>query len=262
MGIISGLVAGTILFIAVGIWSNKRQDQWLEPNDDELDSPNTIEAKPTLLLEKKLRDAIYDCERNVLACEAEINTICQNQLDLLDEIGKISHVEVKNKALFFDFYNPISQKRHFYYERDLNSNIDPSVLEDTQKIAQKYTQHIELLTTQKELFERLIHSHQENLQRINGLKKQEGQLDKIEQHRANLNALETNDKLESKAIHNELLITGINEELEHQEECLRQYIELNKKYGNNNNEQVEEKFKIEIQKIIHQLEAEDPNLPT
>ena len=119
-----------------------------------------------------------------------------------------------------------------------------------------------MLTTQKELFERLIHSHQENLQRINGLKKQEGQLDKIEQHRANLNALETNDKLESKAIHNELLITGINEELEHQEECLRQYIELNKKYGNNNNEQVEEKFKIEIQKIIHQLEAEDPNLPT
>ena len=42
---------------------------------------------------------------------------------------------------------------------------------NVQKIAQKYNKQIELLSTQKELFQKMIESNLENLDRIKGIKK-------------------------------------------------------------------------------------------
>ena len=77
-------------------------------------------------------------------------------------------------------------------------------------------------------------------------------------HKEKLSELDQNTTIEEKAIYNQLLISGIAEELEHQEECMRQYIELNEKYDKPHDEKLEEKFKIGIKEIIKQLEIEDP----
>jgi len=54
--------------------------------------------------------------------------------------------------------------------------------------------------------------------------------------------LDGENKLEEQAIYNELMINNIHEELEHQEECLRQYIDLNQQYENPSNQNIEKNF--------------------
>ena len=195
-----------------------------------------------------------------MACKKQINKICKEQLDLLKEVGKISHIPVKNKQLYFEYYNPVSEKRHFYFQRDLSDKIGPEVLENTKKVAIKYNKQIDLLSTQQELFETLIISHKENLDRLNGVKKHSSQSKKIKIHEEKISEMNQNTSIEEKAIYNELLISGISEELEHQEECMRQYIALNEKYDNPFDEKNEEKYKIQIKEIIKQLEEEGAEL--
>jgi len=262
MEIFIGLIIGTIASIAVGIWATKKQSTLQE--ETLLDVATFVtEAKEedTLFLEKKLRDAIYDCERNILACKNNINNICKDQLDLLEEVGKKSYVEVKNKPLFFEYYNPTTLERHFYYQRDLSKTMAPDVLESTKKIIQKYNNHISLIITQQDLFEQLIISHKENMNRISGVKNQNTQIKKVSLHENKLAELEGKNKLEEQAIYNELMVNAIREELEHQEECLRQYIELNKKFETPFDQDVEKKFEQQIKIIISQLEKEAPNTP-
>lgn len=258
MEIILGFIVGTIASIAVGVWTTKRQNTL---HQEELSEETTSAVDGIIPLEKKLRDAIYDCERNVLACKNQINTICKNQLDLLQDIGKKSHIEIKNKPLYFEYYNPTTQDRHFYYQRDLSKNIAPDILENTKKIVQKYNNHISLILTQQELFEKLILSHKENLERISGVKTQNSQAKKVSLHENKLAELEGNNQLEKQAIYNKLLINDIEEELTHQEECLRQYIQLSQLHDDPFDQDVEKKFEQQIKTIISQLEKEDPTNP-
>jgi hypothetical protein len=261
MEILLGLILGTIASIAVGVWATKKQTTLQEGTV--LDEPtfSEEEGEDTVFLEKKLRDAIYDCERNVSTCKNQINSICNDQLDLLQDVGKKSYVEVKNKALFFDYYNPTTLDRHFYYQRDLSKTMASDVLENTKKIIQKYKTRISLLITQQDLFEKLIISHKENLNRISGVKNQNAQVKKVSLHESKLAELEGENKLEEQAIYNELIVNDIREELEHQEECLRQYIELNQQYENPFDQNVEKKFEHQIKIIISQLEKDDPITP-
>lgn len=259
MEIFIGLIIGTITSIAVGVWVTKKQNTLHE--ETILEESTSLEGNKRIFLEKKLRDAIYDCERNVATCKNQINTICKDQLDLLEEVGKKSYVEVKNKALFFEYYNPTTLDRHFYYDRDLSKAMAPDVLENTKKIIQKYNKHISLILTQQELFEKLIISHKENLDRISGVKNQNNQVKKVSLHQSKLAELDGENKLEEQAIYNELMVNDIREELEHQEECLRQYIQLNQKYENPFDQDVEKKFEDQIKIIISQLEKEDPLNP-
>lgn len=259
MEIFIGLIIGTITSIAVGVWVTKKQNTLHE--ETILEESTSLEGDKRIFLEKKLRDAIYDCERNVATCKNQINTICKDQLDLLEEVGKKSYVEVKNKALFFEYYNPTTLDRHFYYDRDLSKAMAPDVLENTKKIIQKYNKHISLILTQQELFEKLIISHKENLDRISGVKNQNNQVKKVSLHQSKLAELDGENKLEEQAIYNELMVNDIREELEHQEECLRQYIQLNQKYENPFDQDVEKKFEDQIKIIISQLEKEDPLNP-
>lgn len=257
--ILFGFIVGTIASAFVIVWTTRRQAALQGKNSLEEDIDTTETS--TIPLEKKLRDAIYDCERNAAACKSQINAICKDQLDLLQDVGKKSYIEVKDKPLFFEYYNPITQDRHFYYERDLSKKMSSDVLENTQNVLQKYNDHIALIRTQEELFEKLLISHKENLDRIYGVKNQNTQVKKVSLHQDKLTELAGENNLEKQAIYNKLLINDIQEELEHQEECLRQYIELNQKYENPFDEEVEKKFKNQIKIIISELEKEDPINP-
>ena len=258
MGIVVSVVAGIALCAFALYFFIKREVNLHEKIVSQEEHEEGDRMNLTLPLEKKLRNSIYDCEQNILACKRQIKSICNEQLDLLKDVGRISHIAIKDKPLYFEFYNPVTEKRHFYFQRDLSKNIAPEVLENTQKIAIKYSKQIDLLTTQQDLFGKLIMSHKENLERINGVKIKGKQSKKNKLHKEKLSELRQNTTIEEKAIYNELLISGITEEMEHQEECMRQYIELSEKYDNPSDEQVEEKFKIEIKEIIKQLEVEDP----
>lgn len=260
MGIFSGLVVGTIISIAGGFWFARREIARHHNVIAEAQEQEAIERK-TVPLEKRLRDAIYDCERNLKSCKNQINEICKNQLDLLKDVGKKSHIEVANKPLFFEYFNPISKQRHFYYQKDLAKNIAPEILENTKKIAKKYSDHIQLVITQQKLFEKLILSHKENLDRIYGVKNQNNQAKKVSLHNDKLTTLERNNAVEERAIYNELLIEDITEELDHQEECFRQYIALNQKYGSQPEKHIKEQFNTELKIIIQQLETKDPSSP-
>jgi len=257
--LLAGLLAGGIIFLIFIAYRIRLEQSLKQPEETtDFEHTETMVEQLSVPLEKKLRDAIYDCKQNILACDKKISKLCQQQLDLLQDIGKISHIEVKNKPFFFRFYNPLTQQQHFYYERDLYKNIDAEVLEQTQKLAQQYHNEITLIGTQKELFSRLIESHQENLDRINGIHSKDTQRSKLTIHKSQLNQHNRNNKLEESAIYNQLLLTGIQEELEHQDECLRQYHSLQEKYQIPNFNPQDKAYQIALQTLIEKLELEDP----
>lgn len=212
-------------------------------------------------LEKKLRDAIYDCERQLKQCEQEIDAACSQQLDLIKDIGKVSYMEIKNKDLFFKYHNPISKEQYFYYTKDIHKDIAPDILERTRQLAEQYQQHIDLLGTQQEIFRQLLHSHQENLARLSGIHEQQGQLGKINSHQEKLAHLKGEQQLETKAIYGELLLKDIAEELEHQEECMRQYIELSDNYQRPLEQVLDENYQQKLKQLLTQLELDDPSQP-
>jgi hypothetical protein len=255
IGLILGIAGGTALMFALTFLLAQRE-QKIHIDIASAESEVVDEGDLRMPLDKQLRNSIYECEQNIKTCKSQIEDICNEQLDLLKDVGKISHVEVKNKPLFFEFYNPTNGQRFFYYERDISKKIDPEVLASTQKIAQKYTQQIDLLSTQQELFKKMITSNLENLDRIKGIKREKPQSEKIRIHEKKLTQLHANNSLEQKAIYNELILNDIQDELAHQEECLRQYSELNQKYSNPFDENLGKKYKIEILEIIQQLEAD------
>ncbi|MGH1337504.1 MAG: hypothetical protein ACRBFS_15380 [Aureispira sp.] len=255
--IIIGSVIGTLISILSWVWITKKNIQQQAVIEEEALEEGLKEKR--LPLEKKLRDAIYEEERQLKKCEQEINEACQQLLDLIQDVGKKSHMEVAGKPLFFAYYNPISKEKYFYYSRDLQKDLSPEVLEQTGQLAKQYQQHIDLLCTQQEIFKQLLTSHQENLARLAGIQEQEGQWNKINNHQEKLAQLKGEQQLEEQAIYSQLLLEGIAEELEHQEECMRQYIDLSNTYQRPLDQVLDENYQQELQHLLTQLELEDPS---
>ena len=130
MEIIAGIVVGTIASLVVGIWATRKNTAQAV---QELPTPTTTDT--TVPLQKRLRDAIYDCERQQLQCDNQIDLLCKQLLDLLQDVGRVSHVGVKDKPLFFAYHHPLTNERRYYYERDLSTEMDPSALAQTQRLA-------------------------------------------------------------------------------------------------------------------------------
>jgi hypothetical protein len=259
MEIIIGCVLGTLFsagFVALLHQSRNQKEAILEEEEAE-----EVWKSQQIPLEKKLRDAIYDCERQLKQCTQEIDTACKQQLDLIKDVGKVSYMEIKNKALFFKYHNPISNEQQFYYTKDIHKNLAPDILERTRQLAEQYQQHIDLLSTQQEIFKQLLHTHQENLARLSGITEQQGQLGKINSHQEKLAHLKGEQQLEEKAIYGELLLKDIAEELDHQEECMRQYMELSDTYQRPLNQVLDENYQQKLEQLLAQLELEDPSQP-
>lgn len=266
--IILGALIGTGLLAGLGYWYNQRLKasgaidmSYREEEEEEESGPIT---NTTLLLdlpiEKKLRNALFECERGESECLKEIDTIFEMQLDLLKGLGKASHVEVKDKPAFFIVFHPIRNEKRFYYSRDIYQDIEPQILTDTQRVLTVYDEHIDLYLAKVEMFRRLINSHQENLNRIHGIQEQHEQLEKLKRHKKNISKIEENVDLEAKALKNQALLEDIERELTYQSECLEQYAKISTEFDQSLNKNIDISFKYKIQDIINKLEEEDPDL--
>lgn len=257
MEIIIGCGLGILVALVAWVWiAQKGSQQQAMIAEEELHTTLKDKCVP---LEKKLRDAIYDCEHQLKNCEKEIDKACQQQLELIKDVGKKSYVEVANKPLFFSYNNPISKQKHFYYTRDLHPDLPQEVLEKTSQLANQYQKHIDLLSTQQEIFKQLLLSHKENLARLAGITEQEGQLGKIKNYKKKLAELEEEQQSEEQAIYGELLLGDIAEELHHQEECMRQYIDLSNTYQCSLNQVVDDSYQQKLQYLLTQLEIPPPS---
>lgn len=257
MEIIIGIVVGTVASVALSIWANRKNQLVAEEATVPLSVAET--DIPTVPLEKRLRDALYDCERLQHQCDGTINEVCQQLLDLLKDVGRISYVEVKDKPIFFAYQHPLTQERHYYYERDLKASLETKVLEQTRTLAQQYQQHLEALVTQRAIFKQLTRSHQENINRLNGVKNQGQQAKKIADHQVKLANLKGNNQSEENAIYNQLLLKEIEEEVGYQEECMRQYIDLSQTHQRPLHQPIDAQYQDRLQHLLNHIETEDPS---
>lgn len=263
--IIIGATLGGGLLATLGYFYNKslKASGHIDMSLREDEESETRITDTTLLLdlpiEKKLRNALYECERNENQCNSEIDHITDMQLDLLKGVGKASYVEVKDKPAFFIWVHPIKNEKRFYYVRDLYPNIEPEILTDTQRVLELYNEHLDLYMAKIEMFSRLIASHQENLNRILGIQQQHEQLEKLKKHKNNIFQIEENTELEAKALKNVALLEDIERELTYQAECLEQYAKLTSELDQPLDKNIDKQLKFKIDTIISKLEEEDPS---
>ncbi len=255
MEIILAIITCAILFVLVNkfvFYKNKNLE--IKRVEEEVENEKINWSKMTYPLEQRLRNLIFEAENSLKKCLNKMNEVYQNQLDLVRDLGRKSHVEVKNKACFFEYKNPISKEHFFYYERDLYPNEDKNILIETKKILSVYTKELDLLKTQQIFFEQLICSHQENLDKLNEVTKGNTQLEKINKHRQNTKTLKAGEQLEEEGLYQELLLEDIKEELNYQEDCMKEYVLLQKKHGGIGEESNYQDFKLEIKEMIKLME--------
>ncbi|MCP4438667.1 MAG: hypothetical protein GY810_06955 [Aureispira sp.] len=258
MGVIWGTIFGIVALIVLGIWLTRKQEDGLIEEEQAVGEKEALKAL-SMPVEQKLRNAIYECERNENLCKREINEVCQNQLEVLKEIGAPSYMDIKNKPLFFKYHHPLTGEVRYYYERDLNKDMSQEVLERTMVVARNHAQHIELMESKISFFQKLIASHRENLERIDGLTGQNKHIQKLNHYQAKLDELTGKTDIERNAIYNEYLLKEIHEELTFQEECFKQYQALDLEYNKPIDQALDNSFKIKIKDIINRLEEQDPS---
>lgn len=256
--IIIGSVVGAGVFGTGAYWWTRRKESIEEATKEETSKANTIaEPKAGIRLEKQLRNAIFETERNIKLCNQELEKMYAAQLELLNDVGKINHIYVENKPLFFEWSNRLEGEIHYFYQRDLRTDIEPTILQKTQKVVQNYQAEIDLYLSKRALFERIIQSHYENLNRLEGVNQQDAQLDKLERYQKELdNRLDKTIKVEEQALRGRHLLESIQSELEHQEACFKEYLKLNESFEANQSADSARDLKTKIDGIIGRLEEE------
>lgn len=246
MEIISGIILAMTALGGIAYWlTNKKTIRIEEVEDNSIDW-----EKESYCLVYKIKNTIAACEKSKKECLYQIKELHNNQLDLVEGLGEVSHIAVKNKPLFFEYNNEITKENFFFYERDLNKPKDNLLLTETKNILKEYKEKIDFLVLQKNFFEQLIKSHNQSIDKIRGRNSKATINKKIEKHRKNIANLDS-QKIEESAIYNRLLLEDITEKLEGQDEYLKQYLDLKKKYSlNTNNEILEDKIEIEIKEMI------------
>ncbi len=257
-GLIIGLIFGAGLLTFLAFWYTRQQLDHQQLLDEEMTNETIYR---TLLLdlpvEKKLRNALFETERGQAKCAEEISRIIEMQIDLLEGIGKATYVHLKDKPAFFILHNPMSGEKRYYYNRDLNDSIESTMLSETQKVLLLYNEHIDLLNSKYNLFEKLSDSHLMNLQKIDGIQKQHEQLQKIKKHKGKIAALEQSTEIEVNALKNEALLEDIERELEYQNQYLEQFSQLSAKMDESVNKEIDKKLKTEIDSLINKIDEND-----
>jgi hypothetical protein len=217
-------------------------------------------------VEYKLRNAIYEVEQQVLACEDEIETLCKYQLELLRDVGKPSFMQIANKPLFFKYENPLRKEDRYYYVADLDDDWeededDEDNLAKRKTALENYNVHIQLYRAKWLFFKNLLHSHQENLARLENTeegKRQISTLRKVQQLQMQQQQMQQQTRMEVVAIKSEHLLEEIGKELDFQEEYLRQYTALDAEYSNQPNIDAYQIYQRKLDSIIEKIQAHDP----
>lgn len=256
MEVIIGIIFGMVVATGVGYWSVKKTNN--TPTDELEPAPAEDWKTLSYPLQQQLRHAIFECEQELRKCSNELQLCYQNQLELVQEVGSVSYVEVKDKPLFFEYSNSVTNERCFYYERDLKKEVTDDLKTATKKLLGQYQNRIDLLETQQQLFEKLIVSHQENLECIEQPEKINPTIEKLNKHKDYLKQqTNTTNEVEKQAIYNQLLLEQIAEEVQYQVDCVEQYNKLKDTYESTSNNSG---FKIELEQMMKQVEAKDPKI--
>jgi len=250
--IILGATAGSLLLGGLGLWYNNKQ-KTLPPvleddNFSESDKENNIRKE----LDRKLRHALFEAERNERLCLNQLKDLYRRQLELLENVGTASHVEVKNKPLFHGFHHKLNQERLFFYEKEINQDVDFHIIEDTRQTVREYQEQIDLLHAQATFFKRLQISHQENVDRLQGVLDEDEKLKTLQKHKSFLEEGKSKEEFDQKLIYSALQLQTIQEELEHQEACLAEYIKLQRELSDNEN-----KFRTEIERLTKDVDLDE-----
>jgi hypothetical protein len=252
LGLFFGLIIGLGLIIYLFINYSSNNQIILDLDYEDIEDEKTLNKAFILDLpvEKKLRNAIFECENNEMKCREEIQKIIDLQLDLLEGICKISHIHIKEKAAYFIIGDPVKNVNKYFYNSDLNLNIDSNILTETQNLLLRYKEQIEFLYSKIIFFQKLIETHQNNLNRIHGIHKQNEQLAKIKRHKGKIDDYELDTQFEVNALKNETVLEEIGRELEFQEEFLKEYNQLNKEYEQENHFKFDKTYQDRISKIL------------
>ena len=252
LGLIFGLIIGLGLVIFLFVNYSNRNQIILDLDYEDINDEKTLNKTFVLDLpvEKKLRNAIFECESNEMKCREEIQKIIDLQLDLLEGVCKISHISFKDKPAYFIIENPLKKENKYFYVSDLNQNIDSNILTETQNLLLRYKDQIDFLYSKIIFFQNLIETHQSNLNKIHGIHKQHEQLAKLKRHKGKIDDYEFNTPFEVNALKNETVFEEISRELEFQEEFLKEYNNLNKEYEQYNHFKFDKNYQDRISKII------------
>ena len=123
----------------------------------------------------------------------------------------------------------------------------------------QYQGHIDVYDDKLLFFQKLRTSHQENIERIQGMNQKGSQVKKLEKHRSKLEKETTTDALEANKLHSEAILDEINKELLFQEECYKQYVELSKKYNPSLLNPVDESYKIDLHNLVDKVDDQPEN---
>lgn len=247
--IILGATAGSLLLGGLGVWYTNKQKQLSPILEDVEHSTSEKENNIRKELDKKLRDALFEAERNERLCMNELRDLYSRQLEMLNNVGELSHIEVKNKPLFHHFNDLLDNKQLFFYQKDINPQIDAHIVEETYRTVQEYQEQIDLLHAQAIFFKRLQISYQENVDRLQGVLDEDERLQTLKKHKDFLEQGKTKEKFDEKLIYSALQLQTIQEELEHQEACLAEYIKLQQQLSDN-----ETAFREEIERLTKDIE--------
>lgn len=260
MEVIIGIIFGMVVATGVGYWSMRRTNSpsvaTLEPAVEEQDWKQL-----SYPVQQQLRHAIFECEQELKKCNNELEICYKNQLDLAEEVGKVSYIEVKGKPLFFEYNNSLTGEHRFYYERDLKKIITNEVITTTKKLLEQYQTQVDLLEIQQQLFKNLISSHQQNLEQIEQPEKISPITEKLKKHQDYLKQQTTaTNTVEQQAIYNQLLLEQIAEEVQYQVDYIEQYRQLKEAHDSTTSGQEEAapSFKIKLEEMMEQIEAKHP----
>lgn len=258
-----GFVVGIgITAVILGLASLRLQKH--NPADEEEDyRPKDSYKEREESLEQKIRKAEYETARNVDRCKREVADYCQRQLQVLEEVCKPSYIELKSKTLFFLYYNPMTEERIYFYERDVHEE-QQVLVNKAKEIALGYDQHIQLFVTKLQVFEQLHKNHKENLARLKGMQNQSAKFDRLHRHQEHLERLDEGEgeKGLSERYQQDAFLEDIEEALQTHEAFLEQYLLLAKRYKGRDSKKLEAAFQKDLQQLLSHIEKRKISLPT
>ena len=197
--------------------------RFMQPSKPNLIAENSSMLTAQQALAKRLRHALYWAERHEQQALEEIQNCYLQQKEILEELGRPTYLELPSKTLFFRL-SPFGEGQHiYYYQRDLKETQKADYREESLRLLQEFDQQRELLGQQILLFQELQKSHQENLHRLEALKKGDQSWAQLDRHRQYLAHQKAQDKKEEVAILQQYRLELITEELEFQEDCQQAY---------------------------------------
>jgi hypothetical protein len=88
--------------------------------------------------------ALAECEIEISKCSHEIDALCAYQMRLLQPFCFAEKIAKTDKTLLFEFYNPNSKQRLFFYRENLNPNREAANEADILEKLANYQIHLDL----------------------------------------------------------------------------------------------------------------------